>query len=310
MRVSGIWFLPFLLAAFATAACSDTGNADAKQDGDAMVGNHETTGIKNSAAPSGVGRITLDSNRTDLYDLPAELFEISGLATSTDGRLFGHNDEYGVVYQIDPGSGDIVKRFTVGKFGVEEDFEGIAIVRERFFLVNSSGELFEFTEGEDRGHVDFTLIKTGLKSRNDVEGLCYDPSGNALLLVCKEHPGKGFAKDDQKTIYAFSLDRMELDPDPVFVLDARRIREELDLKEFKPSAIERNPAGGSFVILSSREPSVIEIADDGALLAASALDHPALTQPEGIAFAGDGRVIISSEGGQLLLAPLLKGKSE
>ena len=303
MRISGIWFLSFLMVA--TAACGDTGSGEGKQETSEMKISQESTEAMDDTAETEVGRLVLDRDNLELHTLPGELYEISGLAMSPDGRLFGHNDEYGVVYQIDPDSGGVVKRFTVGKAGLEDDFEGIAIVGERFYLVNSSGDLFEFREGADREHVEFTRTKTGLKRKNDVEGLCYDPAMNALLLVCKEHPGKGFDRDDQKTIYAFSLERMELEPEPRFVLDARSIREQLDLKDFKPSGIERDPVTGSLLVVSSREPSLVRIDKDGNLLAIGTIDHPDLTQPEGIAFARDGRFIISSEGAKLLLGSLL-----
>ena len=49
-------------------------------------------------------------------ELPKEIREISGLATSADGRLFGHGDEKAMIAELDLASGAIVKRFTLGAY--------------------------------------------------------------------------------------------------------------------------------------------------------------------------------------------------
>ncbi len=121
-----------------------------------------------------------------------KLDEISGLAISGDGRLFCHDDESGAIYQLDKESGNIIKTFYIGKKnGRREDFEGLAIVGETFYLITSDGYLFEFPEGADDAHVDYKKYKTGLSEDFDIEGLCYDPETRALLLACKDSPKKG-----------------------------------------------------------------------------------------------------------------------
>ena len=126
--------------------------------------------------------------------LPKSLREISGLAVADDGRIFTHNDENSEVSQVDPATGNIVKRFHVGEKGMKGDFEGIAVVGARFFLVSSRGELYEFAEGADEAVVPYEIRKTGLNVENDVEGLCYDPETQSLLLACKEKAGKDLGK--------------------------------------------------------------------------------------------------------------------
>ncbi|PLX31312.1 MAG: hypothetical protein C0600_06030 [Ignavibacteria bacterium] len=64
---------------------------------------------------------------TAQFELPKRLKEISGLAVDDRGRLFAHDDESGIVYQLDPMTGKIVKSFRLGRTLVTEDFEGIAI---------------------------------------------------------------------------------------------------------------------------------------------------------------------------------------
>jgi hypothetical protein len=45
--------------------------------------------------------------------LPSVLSEVSGLATTPDGRLFAHDDERAIVYQVDPENGEVIKAFSV-----------------------------------------------------------------------------------------------------------------------------------------------------------------------------------------------------
>ena len=61
----------------------------------------------------------LKSDKIIQVKLSNQLKEISGLASSNDGRIFGHDDEEGVIHQIDPSNGEIVKRFQLGDFGIE-----------------------------------------------------------------------------------------------------------------------------------------------------------------------------------------------
>ena len=136
--------------------------------------------------------------------LPNILQELSGLAMTKDGRLFGHNDEKADVYQINPDNGKIVKSFSLGKKTLKKDFEGIAIVDDLFYLVTSDGDLYKFKEGEDKSEVSYKKYETRLSSKNDVEGLCYDPDTETLLLACKGYPGKSY--DGKRAVYSFSLD--------------------------------------------------------------------------------------------------------
>lgn len=287
-------FLPLLLL----LACSDAQNDSASKGRD--TASAETSSVSDPADSPGALLPQYDLQAGSALRLPRELEEISGLAVAPDGRLFGHNDEEGTVFRLDAASGAIAERFSLGAIGAQDDFEGIEIVGERFFLLSSDGELYEFREGKDRGRVDFTTIKTGLSGKYDVEGICADPATNDLLLVCKEYPGKGYAEDDEKTVYAFSLATGALNPEPRFVLAAKKIRKALGLKKFKPSGIARHPESGSFFIISSSDPAIIEIASDGKLLAARKLPA-SFAQPEGIAIDADGRLYIGSEGGRLFV---------
>ena len=134
-----------------------------------------------------LGSYGLKAETAAHWKLPGRLREISGLAMTRDGRLLAHNDERGIVYEIDYRDGSIAKAFQLADTAtpVAGDFEGIAAAGEQIYLVTSSGRLYECTEGDDRESVLFNAYATGVGRDCEIEGLAYDGSRRALLLMCK-----------------------------------------------------------------------------------------------------------------------------
>ena len=238
----------------------------------------------------------LEDKKPSKVNLGNRLREISGLAMTEDGRLFAHDDEKGVIYQIDYLTGKIVKSFSLGRIAVRADFEGLAIVDGRFFLVTSWGNLYEFSEGEDGEYVAYKMYRTRLSLAHDVEGLCYDPDTHSLLLACKEYPGKGYAKS--KAVYGFSLETMKLEKKPRFLLPLRELRHKSRHKLFNPSGIERHPKTSTFFILAAQGESVVEVSPTGELLGQVTFRSGVHKQAEGITFTPDLTLLISDEGGR------------
>jgi hypothetical protein len=117
--------------------------------------------------------------------MPKDLNEISGLALTPDGRLFTHPDERAVISELDYRRGVVIKQFLLGRRGAQADFEGIAIAGERMFLLTSNGRLFEFKEGANGATVEYSIHDLELGKECEFEGLGFDSSLNAVLLVCK-----------------------------------------------------------------------------------------------------------------------------
>lgn len=226
-------------------------------------------------------------------ELSKKLKEISGLALSADGRLFTHGDEKGTIYQLDVETGKILKEFEIGDKKIEEDFEGIAIAENKFYMVVSNGDIYEFEEGEDGAEVKYEVYKTELKSKYDVEGLCYDKGTYSLLLACKEFAGKEF--DDSRAVYLFDLKKKKLDNKPRFIISLNKLEKNWDVEKFKPSAIERHPVSGTYFILGGKGLVVLEISSDGKIIDEMILNEKYHRQPEGITFLKDGTMIISDE---------------
>jgi uncharacterized protein YjiK len=241
-------------------------------------------------------KIIKNSQLISHVKLSNQLREISGLACTKDGRVFCHNDEKGVVYEIDPKSGKILKRFQLGSIGIEADFEGIAIVGTTFYLVDSRGTLYNFNEGGDLENVKVESRRVGFSSKFEIEGLCYNPDINALLFACKEYPGKNFK--GYRTVFAYSLDKQTLLPKPIIKIDLDEIKKELGKDDFYPSGIEYNNSTKTYFVISSKSQQVIaEFSSSGELKSIKKLKNKYHQQPEGITFLPDGRMIISDEGG-------------
>jgi uncharacterized protein YjiK len=225
--------------------------------------------------------------------LPQDVSEASGLTTTQDGRLLAHNDEEGVVYELDARNGKVVKRFSLGRFGVEEDFEGIAARGKTLYLASSSGDIFEFQEGGDRQRVQFQMYRTTLTGRNDVEGLCYDPPTDCLLLLCKGDAGKD--RKDVKAVYAFDLKVKRLVEKPRLLISLAEITV-TEKKKFNPSDIALHPVSGTFFIVSADGACIVEVGRDSRVLGQKRLPPGVNNHPEGITFLPDGTLVICNDG--------------
>lgn len=254
--------------------------------------------VKSDKDSSSLSMYDIENENVKSIRLSDDLNEISGIAVTTDGRLFCQGDEDGDIFQIDPNTGTIIKKFYLGgnnlTGSIKGDFEDISIVKDRFFLLESKGRLFEFTEGKEGEHVDYKEYKTVLNKENDVEGLCFDESTNSLLLACKGYPGEGYEK--QKAVYSFSLETMTLNDKPRFLIPFKEIKKNTIENEFAPSGIARNPKTGTFFIIAAQGNTILELSKDGKILEQKSLPENLHKQPEGICFLLDNTLLISNEG--------------
>jgi len=253
-----------------------------------------------SMAQTALSAYQLYENPSKTIELDFELREISGLCLTNSGKLFGHHDELGEIFQIDLHTGKILKSFFasyLGLFGreaVKADFEGIAYAHRRFYLITSDGFLYEFLEGKDNAYVPYKKYDTGLSLAFNIEGLCFDPKTNALLLACKEAPGK-FSKTE-RFIFSFSLESHQLSDEPRFRIPLKELLQVTHSKKFNPSGIEFCSSSETFFIIASQGKLLIEVSAQGELLDLHELDKKTHSQPEGITFGPNGSLIIANEG--------------
>ena len=238
--------------------------------------------------------LTMETMRQ--WKLPDRLNEISGLALTPDGRLFAVDDERAAIYELDYEEGRIIKAFAFGKPVERGDFEGIAVLDDKFWLTTSGGKILSGPEGDDGEQVPFEQYKTGAGKNCEIEGLTADAASRSLLLLCKN-----LRKDsdlDGLAILHWSVQEQQLVEAKTLFLPERDIRRHLKTDQFHPSGIAISPASGNFLIVASRERALVELAEDGELLAARKL--PLVSrhrQAEGIEITRDARLLLSDEGG-------------
>lgn len=239
---------------------------------------------------------TLNEKTATHLKLPTYLEEISGLAMTRDNRLLAHNDERGVIFEIDYQKGAIAKAFQLSdmKNPVASDFEGTATIDGQVYLVTSSGRLYECREGTDGESVLFNVYTTGVGRDCEIEGLAYDESKRALLLMCKD--ARSADLEGQLAIYHWSIDEKQIRKDAHTVIPVVEFSQYIKGKKFQPSGIERHPMSGNYFIVAARQGAIAEITPEGKVVAVREFPAQWHRQVEGITFAADGTLIVSDEG--------------
>ncbi len=246
-----------------------------------------------SPAPSADGSL-FETEMDRQFHLPDRLQEVSGLAVSPDGRLFAHDDEIAMIYEIDLARGEVVKWFALGEPPPTGDFEGLTITPDGdFWLTDSAGRLFRFREGVDEERVEFERFDSGVGTGCEVEGIAYQPSDHSLIMACKRLRGRD-ASGDTPQLRAWTVDAADARPwGPV----AADIAEAAGVRSFEPSGLELDSASGRIIVISAANGGAIaELGPDGALLSARRLGE-GHRQAEGVAIMPDGSLIIADEGG-------------
>ncbi|MEM9548802.1 MAG: SdiA-regulated domain-containing protein [Bacteroidota bacterium] len=241
------------------------------------------------------------------FDLARDLKEISGLTYySNKKNILAINDEKGKAFSLDPTSGKITERVD---FGRSADYEGITHKNEEIFVVESNGDLIAFNFDEKYGPIKF---KTKLSRKNDIEGICYNPSTSTLLLAAKGS-GKISGKESKsKSIFSMDLESKKVSDIPFIKVNLEKTIEKLKklepekfdvtnyqmtrARKFSPSGIAVHPVSNEIYVLSSRGKLLVVFNQKGELKSLQFLKDQLYTQPEGICFGPDNMLYISNEG--------------
>jgi uncharacterized protein YjiK len=244
--------------------------------------------------------------------LPESLVEISAIAYISDELMAGVQDENGIIYLFNPKTGEISDSIIFEPTG---DFEGLCFVENTAWVLEAKGDLWEVSDWQNEKLRKISRHKTELKKDNDSEGLCYDAANERLLIACKESPFIDDYRKDLRAVYAFYLNTQKLNTKPILSFDIPLIRKYLSQNPdalvhsdvakklekgktmpFMPSEIAIHPQTKETYILASEGMALLIFSASGELRQLYRLDPNIFEQPEGLTFAPNGDMYISSEG--------------
>ena len=245
---------------------------------------------------------------TDTYVLNSKLQEISGLAYDNSSHTFlANNDEMGICYRLNADDFNVVEKYQFAKKG---DYEGIENIDDNIIVAKHNGTLYVYNIPTK----ETTILKNKLKSENDIEGLCYLPSQNYLLLAAKGIPiNTKDKKNKEKCIYAFDLETQELISEPYICISDDTLIEAVEnlyadepkskrkkaigkIKSYAPSGIAIHPVSGDYYTTSARGSIVVIFDKNKSFRQLAFLNNKTIPQPEGITFDAQNNLYISSEG--------------
>lgn len=221
------------------------------------------------------------------YLLPETLREISGQSYLSSGKLACVQDEKGIVFIFDTGQSKVIKEI---KFGKKGDYEGIEVIKDQVYVIESNGEISSFSI---KNPGELHRIETPLRERNDVEGLGYYPASNSLLIACKANPDVNGNGAEGKAIYRFDPENSKMEEEPFITIKSQDLPEG-KITKIKPSGIAVNPKTSEIFVLASSHQ--LFIFKEKKLIQTIPLDPSIFEQPEGICFSDSGTLFISSEG--------------
>lgn len=226
------------------------------------------------------------------WDLPAVLEEVSGIAMMDDNRIAAVQDEEGKIFIYNLQTSQIEKQLYFSGTG---DFEGIAIVNETAYVLESDGILFEvqnFMEDKEKS------IKYSAKNtdRHNFEGLAYDQKNNRLLLAIKDMDNDNF-----KPVFSFDLKTKQFVKDPVVKVNLKdtifdKLKQKKSHRLLRPSEIAIHPVTGDYYILEGVNPKLLILDPQGNLKKLHILNPDQFRQAEGITISKNGDIFISNEG--------------
>lgn len=231
---------------------------------------------------------------TQVYQLPHELKEVSGLGWYRKNQLVMVNDEQGKVFVYDVARGQVAETLS---FGLKGDYEGVEVVGDEIFVVESNGVITAFKAELPETRV----LDPGLPSKTEIEGLGYDAKANRLLLAVKSASKKGKELHD-KIVYTFDLKSKSVwqglvIPEEVLQQAEKdfHLPKKEKLADCKLSGVAVHPQSRDIYLLASVGKKLIVVNRRGQISQVISLNEKLFSQPEGICFSPDGTLFIASE---------------
>jgi uncharacterized protein YjiK len=240
------------------------------------------------------GLETADMEIIERWEMPEILKEISAITYIDDKRFACVQDEIGMIYIFNISTGQIEKEIPFAGSG---DYEGLAIVKNAAYILRADGTIIKLNNYNSSTPQSLEY-ETHLTTKQDPEGLCYDPKNNRLLVAIK---GKDPQGEDYKGIYPFNLNTSVLAKEPAYKIDLKhkafdRFKVKKRHNLIQPSDIAIHPQTGDLYITEGAKPKILIMDKQGNIKSVKRLKTRDFDQPEGISFSPDGKMFISNEG--------------
>ncbi len=225
--------------------------------------------------------------------LPQILKEASGLSMGEEGVLYAVEDENGVLYSLDASTGKILNRKL---FASDGDYEGVELISGIAHVLRSSGHLY-FTDPHAKSRNTRKRLRLDLPGTCDAEAIGYDNANERILVGCKV--GDGIRGRKGRSVFAFDEAGARISEFPAVFIDRTLLRSacgecDISIGRFQPSAIAVQPSTGDLFILSAVGENLLIMSSQHNTLIRLDIKH--MPQPEGIAFDGENRLYILTEG--------------
>ncbi len=247
-----------------------------------------------------------DLNKPEKFNLPESLFEVSGI-TFDKGRndtIYAIQDEDGKLFRL---AWDVPKQLHT-KFAKKGDYEDLAIVRDRAYVLKSNGTIFTFPMSEVYYEEPQGISEMkGLLPKGEYEGMYGDETTGELFVICKNCAGD----NSKNSVSGYVL---KAGPDSVitqtggFAINVDQIKAITGkvARGFRPSGIAKNPVTREWYIISAVNQMVVVVDQQWNVKDAHHLNGNMFIQPEGVAFDKAGNLYISNEGDDLFSGNVLK----
>lgn len=242
-------------------------------------------------------------NNMEIFELPQELIEISGLI-DVDTAFLAIQDESGYIYLLSPNDFVITAKLNFSWAG---DYEAMVEKEGGVWVIDSRGILFDLTNDENSFHVNNILQLPDTKQ--EFEGIWQDSNLNELYLISRKSQKRGKTPGD-RYIWMFDLTEKNLERKLRIPLDEvwQKLLDFSNIntwrytvnKNLPLSDLTKDLKSENWLILCSKPAAVIVLNSKGSLVDVIELDSQILPQPEALCFDHNGNLIIASEG---LLGP-------
>ena len=245
----------------------------------------------------------------DKFTMPSSLLEISGIAffKNSSDTVYSIQDEDGKLFR----QGWDVKKQKNMKFGPKGDYEELAIMGQKVFVLKSNGTIYSFDISETIKPSSKEVKETKhIIPKAEYEGLYADEATNKLYVICKSCPIDKKTKKVTGYILDYQVAQDSLVMSGEFKLDLSQMKAvNPDAKlSLNPSALTKNPKTGEWFILASANKQLVITDGQWRIKAVHKLNSSTFNQPEGIAFDKNLNLFISNEGDEVNEGNILKFK--